>query len=220
MDHYLERGPVGATCITGAPALRPPLRRSAERDLRAASFEIFDTQVLDFSIRPRRVHVIVRSQSDHTCNCQNFLFSLIRTFQLKKYMHNTIRNQRLHQIYENYFSTFVQLLHPTYLIMCIFLFTDSSLPRILYARLCAGRDTWRGREDEREGVKLFSREFGERSSRRWESRWFRVELKVWEGRRDKSWVWECVIWGCQPQKAGMGDRIGVFARQRTPGDTG
>ena len=52
--HYLERGPVGATCITGAPGLRPPLRRSAERDLRAG-FEIFD-----FSIRPRRVHVIVQ----------------------------------------------------------------------------------------------------------------------------------------------------------------
>ena len=32
----------------------------------------------------------------------------------------------------------------SYLIMCIFLLTDSSFPRILYARLCAGRDTWRG----------------------------------------------------------------------------
>ena len=82
---YLERGPVGATCITGAPALRPPLRRSAERDLRAASFEIFDTQVLDFSIRPRRVHVIVvHSQSDHTCNCRNFLFFIDKNFSTEK----------------------------------------------------------------------------------------------------------------------------------------
>ena len=37
---YLERRPVGATWITGAPGLRPPLRRSAERDLGGDSFEI------------------------------------------------------------------------------------------------------------------------------------------------------------------------------------
>ena len=37
---YLERRPVGATWITGAPGLRPPLRRSAERDLGGDSCEI------------------------------------------------------------------------------------------------------------------------------------------------------------------------------------
>ena len=41
-----------------------------------------------------------------------------------------------------------------------------------------------------------------------------------EEEEDKSGVWECVIGGCQPQKARTGDRIGVFARQGTPGDGG
>ena len=52
-------------------------------------------------------------------------------------------------------------------------------------------------------------------------------MKVWEARRrrrrrrrDKTGVWEYVIRGCQPQKARTGDRIGVFARQGTPGDAG
>ena len=78
--------------------------------------------------------------------------------------------------------------------MCIFLLTDSSFPRILYARLCAGRDTWRGSRLKLGNVLdchvwLFcKKKFGLKpwDSRRWERRWFRRELKVWESRRDKS----------------------------------
>ena len=49
---YLERRPVGATWITGAPGLRPPLRRSAERDLGGDSCEISFNLLLAKVLQP------------------------------------------------------------------------------------------------------------------------------------------------------------------------